>query len=90
MKFYIKMPKEPNKSKLPRRLIPVQYMNKRQIDEELNKIRQQFIVIHDLPKMDGLNPMEYMHESLEGLRNRCIELNWRSIELIKATYKNIL
>lgn len=81
------MTKEPPKSKLPKRLIPVQYMTLQQVDEEFNKIKQQFIIIHDLPKRDGLTPMEYMHETLEGLRSRCIELNWRSIELMKVKYK---
>lgn len=77
------MKKESPKSKLPKRLIPAEFMSITQIEIELNKIQQQFIIIHDLPKIGDATPMEYMHESLEGLRNRCIELHWQRIELIK-------
>lgn len=83
----VPMTKEPPKSKLPKRLIPAQFMSYDQIRVELVKIKQQLIIIHDLHKRDGLTPIEYMHETLEGLRSRCIELHWQQIELIKRKYK---
>ena len=78
---------EKSASKLPRRLIPAKYMTLEQTKIELDKIRQQFIVIHNMPKIGDKNPLEYMHESLEGLRSRCIELHWRSCELMSKMYK---
>ena len=73
-------------SKLPKRLIPTEFMTAEMIAGELSKIQQQFIIIHDMPKIGDRTPIEYMHESLEGLRTRCVELHWRSIELLKAKY----
>jgi hypothetical protein len=76
-----------SQSKLSNRLLPTKSMTAEMVAVELSKIQQQFIIIHDMPKIGDRTPIEYMHESLEGLRSRCIELHWRSIELVKTKYR---
>lgn len=58
-----------------------------QCKTELNRIQKQFCVIHSLEKIDGATPLEYMREALHFLRQRCIELHWRQIDIIKAKYE---
>jgi hypothetical protein len=56
-------------------------------ERELDRLNYQFIVIHDLPKVNDQKPIEYMEEALEGVRKRCREIGWRRIELVKKLYK---
>jgi hypothetical protein len=49
----------------------------------LDAIMFQFKVIHDLPKLpDGRKATEYMHEALQGLRDRCREIGIRRHEIV--------
>lgn len=75
------------KSKLPKRLKEVQYLSYAEAEAELKRINIQFCTIHDLPKQNELTALEYMHEALEGLRQRAISLNWRMIEINKSKYE---
>lgn len=53
---------------------------------ELERINFQFRILHDLPKVDGKKPTEYMLETFEGLRRRCIAIHWRCIDIqVKRT-----
>lgn len=79
--------KPEDKSKLSKRLKLAENLSFGEISEELLKIKQQFCIIHELPKVDGKSANEYMHETLEGLRNRCIDLHWQSIFLLKQSYR---
>jgi hypothetical protein len=81
------MTKPEEKSKLPKRLKEVENLTFGEISAELVRTKNQFCIIHDLPKVDGKSPSEYMHEALEGLRSRCIALHWQSICLLKAKRK---
>ena len=81
------MAEEKEKSKLPKKLKLTKDMSFDECHQEILKLKTQFCVIHNLPKVDGKTSIEYMHETLEVMRNRCIELHWRSIELLKLNYK---
>ena len=81
------MAEDKEKSKLPKKLKLSNVMAFDECQKEILKLKNQFCVIHELPKVDGKTSLEYMHETLESMRNRCIELNWRSIELLKLNYK---
>lgn len=80
---------QPLVSKIPPVLAPVQYLSREQCTAEGDRIRKQFVVLHDLPKMDGKKPDEYMHETLELLRQRCVALHWRLIQLDMEKYKKL-
>lgn len=72
--------------KIPPRIKPVELLSWKETTDELTRIQKQFCVIHDLPKQDGAPPAEYMRETLEGLRERCIALNWHRISLTQLVY----
>ena len=77
------MNKPEDKSKLSKRLKNPENLSFEEIRAELLKIKQQLCIIHELLKVDGKSANEYMHEALEGLRSRCIDLHWQSISLLK-------
>jgi hypothetical protein len=78
---------EKEKSKLPKKLKLSKDMSFDECQKEILKLKNQFCTIHNLPKVDGKTSLEYMHETLEAMRNRCIELHWRSIEILKSTHQ---
>lgn len=72
---------KPFKSELPPVLKAVEWMSFDECVKEVQLLHKQFIVLHSLPKVDGRNVNEYMHETLELMRRRCVKLHWRKIEL---------
>jgi hypothetical protein len=72
---------KPLVSKIPPVLGDVKYMSWDQCMAEGARLRKQLVIIHDLPKKDGISADEYMYEVLELMRARCIALHWRMIDL---------
>ena len=87
-KCKLETPKQKEKSSACNPVLPgVTAYTLEQCKTELNRIQEQFCVIHSLEKIDGASSLEYMREALHFLRQRCIELHWRQIYLIKAKYE---
>jgi hypothetical protein len=63
----------------------IKEMTMTETDIILDRIRAQFIVLHDLPVIgsgkDKVRPDEYMHETFWGLRKICQQLGDRRIQL---------
>jgi hypothetical protein len=78
---------KPLVSDLPPVLWKAEHMTYDQCSKEGEKLRKQLVTIHSLPKVDGINAMVYMHETLEMMRRRFRELQWRQIELLSAIAK---
>lgn len=70
---------EPLVSKLSPVLSPVEYLTDEQCIAEVARISKQFVVLHNLPKVDGIKADVYMRETFELLRQRCVALHWRQI-----------
>lgn len=60
----------------------VSRMNLAELATDVSWCTRQFIAIHNLPKVDKQKPGEYMLYALEGVRNRCIELNWQCCKIL--------
>lgn len=78
---------KPLVSNLPPVLSKAEYMTYDQCSKEGEKLRKQLVILHDLPKIDGVSSMDYMHETLEMVRRRFRELHWWQIELLSAIAK---
>lgn len=83
------MSKEDPKSKLMPVWVPARALTWEQTNAELKKIQRQMVIIHDLPKLNGENPNVYLHDALEGLRQRAIALNWARIEMNEKAVKKV-
>lgn len=79
--------KDDNKSKLLPVWTPASVMTWEQTNKELKKISDQIRIIHNLPKLNGEKPGVYLHDALQGLRNRANELNWVRITLNAKSVK---
>ena len=71
----------PLKSNLPAPISEIKYLDYAQCTTEVNKIYEQLTIIHNLPIINNKKPSEYMHETLELLKQRCIQLHWRMIDI---------
>lgn len=71
----------PLKLNLPSLLPEVKYLSCAQCTTEINKIYEQLTIIHNLPLINNKKSTEYMHETLELLRQRCIQMHWRMIDI---------
>jgi hypothetical protein len=71
------------KPKMRAPIPPVSSVSMEHCRSELERLQKQFIVLHDLPKIDGISATEYMRETFDVLRQRCIDLHWRQCSLLQ-------
>ena len=83
------MSEKDEKSKLLPVWTPANALTWEQTTKELKNVSDQIKIIHSLPKLNGEKPGVYLHDALQGLRNRAIDLNWARISLNAKSVKKV-
>lgn len=76
------MSEKENQTKMLPVWTPACFLTWEQTNKELKKVSDQIGLIHTLSKINGENPKMYLHDALQGLRNRATELHWARIALM--------